>query len=134
MMLPTYLTRDAEGEIRLSGHRIGLYTVVRCFQEGQSAEQISVDLPSLPLELIQQVLEFYRSNQEEVDAWVAAYRAELGRQEREHVPGPGVVRIRHLLERIREADLTHASDPTWTSLDLVGKLRRLELEETAEAP
>ena len=30
MTLPDSLTEDPDGEIHMKGHRIGLYTVVRC--------------------------------------------------------------------------------------------------------
>jgi hypothetical protein len=40
MNLPDFLTRDTDDEIRLTGHRIGLYTVVRLYREGKAAEQL----------------------------------------------------------------------------------------------
>jgi len=74
MNLPDYLTRDDFGEIRLTGHRIGLYTVVRCFKEGWSADRMNEEFPSLPVALINQVLGFYQANQAEADAYVNACR------------------------------------------------------------
>jgi uncharacterized protein (DUF433 family) len=134
MNLPDFLTRDPDDEIHLTGHRIGLYTVVRCYREGRTAEQIAEEFPSLPLELVRQVLAFYHANRAEVDAYVDAYRADLERQEAEYVPGPGVVRIRHLTALLRQADARFGADPSWQALSLVEKLARIENEGPAGAP
>jgi len=40
----------------MTGHRIGLYTVMRCYKEGYSAEQIAEEFPTLPLDLVQKVV------------------------------------------------------------------------------
>ncbi|HEY7313732.1 MAG TPA: DUF433 domain-containing protein [Gemmataceae bacterium] len=73
MILPDFLTRDADDEIRLTGHRIGLYTVVRLYREGTTAEQIAEELESLGRALVYKVLAFYLENQVEVDAYADAY-------------------------------------------------------------
>jgi uncharacterized protein (DUF433 family) len=90
MRLPDFLTQDADGEIHMTGHRIGIYTVVRVYKEGYSAEQIAEEFPSLPLDLIQKALAFYHENLAEVDAYVDAYRAELLRQEAAPRKGPSL--------------------------------------------
>ena len=97
MHLPPFLTQDADGEIHLTGHRIGLYTVVREHQEGRSAEQIAGEYPTLPLALVYKVLAFYLETQPEVNAYVEAYQAELERLEAV-APGPGVLKVRRLME------------------------------------
>ena len=38
MTLPDFLTQDPDGEIHMTGHRIGLYTVMRHYKEGCSAD------------------------------------------------------------------------------------------------
>ncbi|HEV3144718.1 MAG TPA: DUF433 domain-containing protein [Gemmataceae bacterium] len=81
MNLPDFLNERQPGEIALTGHRIGLYTIVRDYTEGKSAEQLHEEYPTLPLDLIQKVIAFYLANKTEVDEYVAAYRAELERQE-----------------------------------------------------
>jgi uncharacterized protein (DUF433 family) len=131
MDLPDFLTRDADGEIRLTGHRIGLYTVARLRQEGRSAEQIATELPSLSRSLIDRVLAFYEENRAAVDAYVAEYRQELERQAAA-LPGPGVRKMRQQMERLRQADAQHGSDPTWLALPIQEKLRRLESETPRE--
>lgn len=94
MNLPDFLTRHADDEIVLSGHRIGLYTVVRLYREGNAAEQIAEELPSLELALVYKVLTFYRENQAEVDAYVDAYRVELERQKLIYRKGPEIEELR----------------------------------------
>jgi uncharacterized protein (DUF433 family) len=81
MNLPSFLTDD-DGDIRLAGHRIGLYHVVRQFQEGSSPEMIACELPTLPLPLVYKVIAFYLENQAEVDAYLAEYAAVLDEQYR----------------------------------------------------
>jgi hypothetical protein len=40
MTLPEFLTQSEAGEIRLAGHRIGLFHVVRRYNEGYSPEML----------------------------------------------------------------------------------------------
>jgi uncharacterized protein (DUF433 family) len=94
MQLPKFLTQDSDREIRLTGHRIGLYTVIRLFKEGRSAEAIADHLPTLPVDLIHAVLRFYQENQVEVDAYVEAYRGELEQQATATPPGPSTEELR----------------------------------------
>jgi uncharacterized protein (DUF433 family) len=110
MKLPRFLINHPDGEICLTGHRIGLYTVVREYKEGRSAEEIAGEYPTLPVDLIRQVIAFYQDNLAEVDVYVEAYRAELERQASEP-PGPGVITIRRLMEKIQEAESKHEGDP-----------------------
>lgn len=105
MTLPDFLTQDVEGEIRLTGHRIGLYTVVRRYQEGYSAERIADEYPSLPLALIYKVLAFYLENQPEVDTYIAAVAAEIERQESLPRPGPDMAELRRRLEAMGREDI-----------------------------
>jgi uncharacterized protein (DUF433 family) len=85
MKLPEFLTEWPYGEIVLTGHRIGLYHVVYQYKRGSSPEQIHEEYPTLPLELINKVLAFYKENQSEVDAYVAHCEAEMDRQYAEHL-------------------------------------------------
>src|SRR3954449_13547449 len=113
MTLPDFLTRDPDGEIRLAGQRIGLYTLVRCFQEGAPAERVAEEFPSLPLELIRREFAFSRQQRAEGDAYAAQDRAELARQEAADLPGPGALQLRQLGEELRAANARHAHDPAW---------------------
>jgi uncharacterized protein (DUF433 family) len=86
MQLPDFLTEVEPGEIRLTGHRIGLYTVIRYHKEGLSPEQILEQLPTLSLEQITNVLAFADANRAEVDVYVDHYRQEIERQEAAYRP------------------------------------------------
>ncbi len=124
MILPDFLIDHPDGEIRLIGRRISLYSVVRLYREGNGAKQIAEEL-DLGLALVYKVLAFYLENQAEVDAYVDACTAEMERQEAAYVPGPGILKLKRLKELIQEADERHGSDPAWTSLTIIEKLQRL---------
>jgi uncharacterized protein (DUF433 family) len=124
MILPDFLTQREYGEIALTGHRIGLYSVVRLYREGNTAEQIAEEL-DLGLALVYKVLAFYLENQAEVDAYVDAYTAELERQYAAYTPGPGILKLKRLKKLVEDADERYGSDPDWSSLSIIEKLQRL---------
>jgi uncharacterized protein (DUF433 family) len=107
MNLPDFLVEHPDGEIRLAGHRIGLYHVIDLNQEGHSPEMLHEEYPTLPLALIHKVIAFYLENRHEVDAYVAAYRAELERQEAGQPPSPALLRLRRR---------SQANDPKQTTV------------------
>ena len=72
MHLPEFLAQAQDGEIRIAGHRIGLYHLIDHYNEGESAEMLACRYPSLPLALVHKVLAFYLENQAEVDSYLAA--------------------------------------------------------------
>ena len=96
MDLPGFL-EHADGEIRLTGHRSGLFHVVDRYQQGYSPEMIGEEFPTLPLALIYRVIAFYLENQSEVDAYVSDYRKALGGQEAAHPSSAAAVEIRKRL-------------------------------------
>ena len=126
MILPDFLTRQADSDIRLTGHRIGLYTVVRLYREGRNAEQIAEELESLGLALVYKVLAFYLDNQVEVDAYVDAYTVELERQEALYSNSPVAVKMRRLRDLLRQADERFGSEPGWAIVPIPEKIRRIE--------
>ena len=77
--LPDCLHWSPDGEIRVVGHRIGLYHLIYYYNEGYSAEMLLCQYPTLELVVIHKVIVFYLENREEVDAYVAAYQADLDR-------------------------------------------------------
>jgi uncharacterized protein (DUF433 family) len=98
MQLPDFLTQDPDGEIHVSGRRIGIYTLVRYYREKKlPAEEIAEEF-ELPLATVYKFLAFYLENQAEVDAYVDAYRAELERQEAAYVPTPEQLELRKWAE------------------------------------
>lgn len=125
MILPDFLTH-VDGEIRLTGYRIGLYTVVRLYHEGKSAEQIAEEFDLPILALVSKTLFFYLENRAEVDAYVDAYREELKRQEALYSGGRVADKMRHLRELLRQADERFGSQPGWAAVPIPEKLRRIE--------
>ena len=81
MHLPDFLTQLPDGEIRVAGHRIGLYHLVQRYNEGESAEMLASRYRTLPLWLVHKVLAFYLENQSEVDAYVEACSAAIDEQQ-----------------------------------------------------
>ena len=80
MKLPVFLTDAGYGAIRLTGHRISLKDVVDLYRDGYSCQEIQEQFPTLSQDLINRVLDFYRENKSEVDAYVAKCQAEIEQQ------------------------------------------------------
>lgn len=104
MTLPDFLTEWPGGEIMLTGHRIGLYSIIRCYWEGYSVEMMSEEFPTLPLALIYKVLGFYLENQTECDRYAAEVAAEIDRQAAMPRKGPTLAELRRRLEAKRNAE------------------------------
>jgi uncharacterized protein (DUF433 family) len=104
MDLPDFLPEHEYGEIRLTGHRIGLLHVVDCYTEGMSPEKIVEYFPTLSLPLVQDVVGFYLKNRTEVDVYVAACRAEIDRQAAASRPWPDLAELRRRMEAKRRAE------------------------------
>jgi uncharacterized protein (DUF433 family) len=100
MILPEFLVQAGSGEIRLSGHRLGLYHVVERYNEGYSPEMVVCQYPTLPLSLVHKVIAFYLDNRAEVDAYVAACKDELTRQRAANPRRIDVVALRQRLEKM----------------------------------
>lgn len=83
MQLPDFLTQTPDGEIRLAGHRIGLFHVVEHYNDGDSAEMLASRYTTLPLALVHKVIAFYLDNQAEVDAYIAGCRSAMDQQRQE---------------------------------------------------
>jgi uncharacterized protein (DUF433 family) len=82
MQLPEFLTQASDGEIRLTGHRIGLYHLVGRYTEGEPAEMLACRYPSVPLALVHKTLAFYLENQPDVDAYIATCTVAMDQQQR----------------------------------------------------
>jgi uncharacterized protein (DUF433 family) len=88
LTLPPCLTVWPYHEVVLTGHRIGLYTILRHLHEGRSPAEIPTDYPTLEPELVEQVLTFIREHPAETEEYRAAYKAELDRQYEEWKNSP----------------------------------------------
>jgi len=98
MNLPDFLTRGPMGEIRLTGHRIDLYLILLSENEEHTAEMMHDKYPTLPLALIHKVIAFSIENKAEVDAYVAEVEAKIEQLRANYQPGPGILRIRELMQ------------------------------------
>ena len=71
---PIPLAIDEQGVARVSGTRVTLETIVSAFLEGDTAEEIAAEYPSVPLADIYAVISFYLKNQEQVDEYLVEQR------------------------------------------------------------
>jgi uncharacterized protein (DUF433 family) len=110
MDLPDFLTLWPKGEIVVTGHRIGLYSLIDLAERGCGPDEIRAEFPTLDRDLIRKVLAFRESHRAEVDAYIAEYRADLDRQETTSTPSPAALRIRRLLAG-RAASGQSSADP-----------------------
>jgi uncharacterized protein (DUF433 family) len=94
-----YLEFLAPDEIRIRGTRIGLenvlYKLIDC---SYTPEAVVEQFPSLFLEQVHAVLEYYQQHQQEVGEYMAAWRSqkEQLKDEQDHNPSPGIARLRKL--------------------------------------
>jgi uncharacterized protein (DUF433 family) len=73
---PVPLTTDESGIVRVSGTRVTLDTIVNAFLAGETPEQIAQNYDSVPLEDIYQVIGYYLSHQDAVDAYLSEGKSE----------------------------------------------------------
>jgi len=106
MLLPDFLSQHPDGEITLTGHRVGLYHIVQYYQEGFSAEMLACQFPTVPLALIHKVIAYYLDNRAEVDLYVAACRDELDRQQTANGRRINMAVLRRRLESNQRAEVS----------------------------
>jgi uncharacterized protein (DUF433 family) len=94
MTLPDFLTRDADGYIHVTGHRIGLQDVVYYYNEGHSPETLLEAFPTLSLALIHKTIAFYLEHSADVDAYVTTCEREVDRQRAAAPRGPDIAELR----------------------------------------
>jgi uncharacterized protein (DUF433 family) len=104
MYLPESLTQAPDSEIHLTGHRIGLFHIVRYYNEGHSAEMLVFQYPTLPLSLVHKVIAWYLDNREAVDDYVGRCQAELTRQQTAAPRSVDAVALRQRSEAIQMAE------------------------------
>lgn len=74
--LPLPLAYDADGNVRVGGTRVTLDTIVACYKQYDSPEEIAYGFPTVGLANIYAAFAYYLSHKAEVDEY-------LERQERE---------------------------------------------------
>jgi uncharacterized protein (DUF433 family) len=97
-LLPPCLHWHPDGEIRLVGHRIGLYHFISYYNQGNTAKMLQCQFPTLELALIHKVIVFYLEHQRDVDHYVEQYRAELDQLRAAGIHAPSVAELRKRLE------------------------------------
>ena len=107
--LPPCLHWHPDGEIRLVGHRIGLYHFLYYYNQGFTAEMILCQFPTLELATIHKVIAFYLDHQAEVDRYVNDYQAELDDLRSASPHAPSVAELRKRLEVRAKATALDAS-------------------------
>jgi uncharacterized protein (DUF433 family) len=68
---PNYVESVPNGGYRVAGSRVGLESVVLGYLNGQSAEAIQENFPTLSLEKIHGTIAFYLHHRAEVDRYLA---------------------------------------------------------------
>jgi uncharacterized protein (DUF433 family) len=107
MTLPDFLTEWQFGEIVLTGHRIGLAHVIQRYRDdGFTPTMIAEYYPTLPLDLVRQVIDFYEANRAEVDTYVDRHVEECERLERETPRGPTLEELRARLKEMKGQERT----------------------------
>jgi uncharacterized protein (DUF433 family) len=101
--LPEFLSVDVYGYVHLAGHRIGLQSLVRCYNNGYSPEMMACEYPTLSLATIHKVIGFYLENRCEVDRYVAECDADMEMIAAVPRHGPTVEELRERLAKIQLA-------------------------------
>lgn len=101
MTLPDWLTRDADGYVHLTGHRIGLEDVVHFYNQGDSPEMLHCRFPTVALPLFYKVIAFYLENKEEIDRICATNAAQVAQRRDAPQSGPSLDELRRRREARR---------------------------------
>lgn len=104
MSLPEFLTRDADGYMRMSGHRISLHDIVHFYNQGYSPEMLADAFPTLSLALIHRAIAYYLDHQADVDAAMATNADEMERLRAAAARGPDSAELRRRLKAKQAAE------------------------------
>jgi uncharacterized protein (DUF433 family) len=93
-----YMTLDEHGVRRVAKTRISIDSVVLAFQQGDSAEEIQRNFPSLSLEQVYGTITYYLADQKEVETYLQQQRArwEQSRAKTDAKPSAALDRLRKL--------------------------------------
>ena len=80
---PVPLQQDESGGLRITGTRIPLDTVIFAYLDGDSAEEIVENFPTLNLADVYAVIGYYLDNREEINAYLSARQKEADDLRRE---------------------------------------------------
>ena len=101
---PVPLRTDEHGVMRVGKTRVPLDTVVFAFNHGSSPEEIVMSYPTLDLEDVYAVVNYYLHNRAEVDSYLNQREAEAARirEENEKRFPPAGIRARLLARRSQD--------------------------------
>jgi uncharacterized protein (DUF433 family) len=94
-------------DIRIKGTRVGIETVLDDYLNGSSPEEIAARYRTLTLEQVYATITYYLHKQDEIDAYLARWRAgsEAAWEEQQRNPPEFVRELRERIRRKREAVL-----------------------------
>lgn len=96
------LRYDGDDNIRVTGSRITLDTLVGCFEMGDTFEEIQEGFPSLTLEQINAIIGWYLNNRAEVDEYIREGEAQAEKLRQEIESRPENIAFREKIRRLRE--------------------------------
>jgi uncharacterized protein (DUF433 family) len=101
---PVPLRTDEHGVMRVGKTRVPLDTVIFAFNQGSSPEEIVLSYPTLDLEDVYAVVNYYLHNRAEVDSYLNQREAEAARiqEENEKRFPPTGIRARLLARRSQD--------------------------------
>jgi uncharacterized protein (DUF433 family) len=106
--LPSWLHWHEDGEIRFSGHRLGLYHFIYYYNQGYTAEMLLCQFPTLELSSIHKTIAFYLDTRAEVDSYIGRYETEIEQLRAAGRHAPGIAEIRKRLEARQRAGTVEA--------------------------
>lgn len=103
MELESYFEFLSPDDIRLKGTRVGIETVISDYLQGASPEEIAARYRTLTLEQVYATITYYLHNREQVEQYLANWRAqaEAAWQEQQRNPPLYVVELRERMARKR---------------------------------
>ena len=66
------LAADSQGVIRVAGTRITLDSLIACYEQGETPEELALNFPPLQLADVYAAIGYYHRHRAEVDAYLAA--------------------------------------------------------------
>ena len=96
------LRYDEDDNIRVTGSRVTLDTLVGRFDVGDSLEEIHEGFPSVTLEQIDAIIRWYLNNRAEVDEYIREGEIEHEKWRQEIESQPEYIARREKLLRLRE--------------------------------
>jgi uncharacterized protein (DUF433 family) len=100
--LPDFLTRHADGQVKVVGTRVVLYHFVYDYNQGLSAEQLALQFPTIPLATVHKLIAFYLENRAEVDRYAVEYAARAAELAKS-IPEVNTAALRERLAQTRPA-------------------------------